>query len=66
MPWGIASSNQLGMMAKVLAAYCEINQLNHEGERDRAANAILQLFHAGFRDEETLLAELIRRRSQAA
>ena len=66
MPHGIASSNQLSMMDKVLSAYCSTHNVIDPKERDDAASLVLHLFDAGYRDEETLLAEMIRRRSVAA
>ncbi len=66
MPQGIASSNQLAMMDKVLAAYCEAYNVTDEARREDAATLIIHLFNSGFRNERTLLAELSARRSTSA
>lgn len=63
MPRGVASSRQLAMMARVLKAYCERFSIPDTPTiRDNLAEELLVLFDHGFRHEEALLAELIRRR----
>ena len=65
MPRGIATSKQLAMMARVLETYSERFGIpNSDALRDELGLEILTLFDRGFRDEETLLAELIRRQSR--
>lgn len=64
MPRGIASSNQLSIMNKVLAAYCETYRVGNEEDREDAAALILQLFDRGLRDEEALLAALVQHRDR--
>lgn len=63
MPNGVASSNQLAIMNKVLSAYCRAYSITDSADREDAATIILRLFDSGFRDEETLLAEMIKRRA---
>jgi hypothetical protein len=63
MPGGVANAKQLALMQKVLGVYCETYGVTDEHRRDDAAATILHLFSRGTRDEETLLAELIRQRS---
>jgi hypothetical protein len=62
MPRGVATAKQLAMMAKVLDVYCETHNVTDPGLREDAAALILELFNMGSRDEEALLAELIKRR----
>ena len=64
MPRGVASSKQLAMMARVMAAYCERFAIPADAaERDGLASNILFLFDQGKRDEDALLAGLIKLRS---
>lgn len=64
---GIASTKQLAMMARVLEAYCERFAVPHdETERDQLGLEVLALFDRGFRDEESIVAELISRRARRA
>jgi hypothetical protein len=65
VPRGVATAKQLAMMARVLETYCErFGVPSSDAVRDELGLEILTLFDRGFRDEETLLAELIRRQSQ--
>lgn len=60
---GVADRKQLAMMARVMEAYCAHFSIPDDTtERDELAFAILVLFDNGIRDEETLLAEVIRLR----
>jgi hypothetical protein len=63
MPRGVASAKQLAMMQKVLDAYCGTYNVTDPIQREDTATLILELFNLGFREEEPLLAELIRRRA---
>ncbi|MEP9388471.1 hypothetical protein [Mesorhizobium sp. KR9-304] len=54
------------MMEKVLAAYCAAHNVTNPIERDDLAMLILELFDMGSREEEALLAELIKRRPMPA
>lgn len=60
MPRGVATAKQLAMMAKVLDASCAAHNVNDAVQREHAAAVILSLFNRGLRDEEALLAEMIR------
>ncbi|WP_147448277.1 hypothetical protein [Mesorhizobium sp. YM1C-6-2] len=61
---GVANREQLAMMARVMAAYCgHFSIPDDTTERDRLAFEIIVLFDNGIRDEEALLAEMIRLRS---
>jgi hypothetical protein len=62
MPRGVASAKQLAMMAKVLDSYCHTHGVTDASQREDVATLILELFNHGFRDEEVLLTELMRRR----
>jgi len=63
----MASAKQLAMMARVLEAYCKhISIPEGAVEREQLALEILVLFDNGFREEDVLLAELIRRGSPSA
>lgn len=63
MSHGVANAKQLAMMARVMEAYCERFAVpNEQSIRDDLATELLILFDHGFRREETLLAEIIRRR----
>lgn len=62
MPRGVASAEQLAMMARVMEAYCERFSIPDDpAERDQLALEILVLFNAGFHDEATIMGELIKR-----
>jgi len=62
MPEGVATATQLAMMARVMEAYCKLFSIADDtAERDQLALEILILFDNGFRDDDVLLAELIRR-----
>ena len=62
MPRGVASTKQLAMMTKVLDTYCRTYDITDPEQRGISAFLILELFNNGFRAEEVLLAELMRRR----
>lgn len=63
MSHGVANAKQLAMMARVMEAYCERFAVpNEQSFRDDLAAELLILFDHGFRREEALLAEIIRRR----
>jgi hypothetical protein len=54
------------MMARVMESYCErFGVPDDDGVRDQIGLEILTLFDRGFRDEEALLAELMRRQFPA-
>jgi len=61
MPRGVASAKQLAMMERVLEAYCRTYSVTGPMQRDDLAALILELFDLGFREEDALLAELIKR-----
>jgi hypothetical protein len=63
MPRGVATAKQLAMMARVLNAYSGTYNVADPVDREEVAGLILELFNLGFREEEPLLAELIRRRA---
>lgn len=65
MPRGVANAKQLAMMARVLEAYCERFSVP-ERERDPVALAILILFDQGIREEDALLAAIIKHHSGRA
>jgi hypothetical protein len=50
------------MVDRVLAAYCRTYNVTDIRERDDAAALIFELFYNGHRDEESILAEMIRLR----
>lgn len=59
----VANRQQLALMARVMEAYfARFAVREDETERDKLAFEILVLFDNGIRDEEALLAEMIRRR----
>jgi hypothetical protein len=62
MPRGVASAKQLAMMEKVLDRYCRTYKVTDTEQREYLASLILELFDTGSRDEEVLLAELLKRR----
>jgi hypothetical protein len=62
VPRGVASAKQLAMMARVLDAYSGTLKVTDPFVREEVATLILELFNLGFRDEEALLSELIKRR----
>lgn len=67
MPRGIANTKQLAMMARVLEAYCERFAVpNSDAVRDELGLELLALFDRGFRDEESLLDEITRRRARTS
>ena len=60
---GVANRQQVAMMARVMEAYCVRFAVPEDAtERDELAFEILVIFDNGIRDEETLLAEVIRLR----
>ncbi|HSH93520.1 MAG TPA: hypothetical protein VK968_05200 [Roseimicrobium sp.] len=61
MPRGVATAKQLAMMARVLNTYCETYRVIDPIQREDTAALILELFNLGFREEEPLRAELIKR-----
>ena len=63
VPRGVASAKQLAMMARVLDTYCQTHNITDPVHREDVAGLTLELFNLGFREEEALLAELLRRRS---
>jgi len=62
MPSGIATAEQLAMMARVLEVYCSTYGVKNTVDRDSVAAHILELFDLGFQEEDVLLAELMNRR----
>ena len=66
MPRGVANAKQLAMMEKVLDGYSQRYNLTHPDDLDDAAALILDLFNAGFREEETIMAELVRQQARRA
>ena len=66
MPHGVANAKQLAMMEKVLDGYSQSYNITHPDDRDAAAALILELFNAGFREEETIIAELVRQQARRA
>jgi hypothetical protein len=62
MPRGVATAKQLAMMERVLDSYCRAHSVSDPLGREDIAELVLELFNLGSRDEEALLAELIRRR----
>jgi len=63
VPRGVATAKQLAMMNKVLDSYCRTYNVSDAERREDLAALILELFDAGSRDEETLLAKLIELRA---
>jgi hypothetical protein len=65
VPRGVATAKQLAMMARVLEACCKHRAMPDDPEaRDFLALEILSLFDHGFREEDALLAEMIKRHRQ--
>ena len=62
MPRGVATAKQLAMMGRVLNSYCQKHSVTDPLEREDIAELVLELFNLGSRDEEALLAELMKRR----
>jgi hypothetical protein len=62
MPHGVANAKQLAMMSRVLEAYCRHLSIPVDSaERDELASTVLALFNRGVREDDALLAELLKR-----
>jgi hypothetical protein len=58
MPYGVASPNQLKMMADVLDAFCHTHHIPNGADRDAVGDEILKLFNHGHRTAEDIRSAL--------
>lgn len=58
LPYGIADSDELAVLAKVLNDHCARHRITKEPEREAIALKIICLFRRGIIDPDRLSAEL--------
>lgn len=57
-PVGIANSEQLSLLKRVLEQYCKVRGITHDEDRDRIGSSILRLFDRGLSTAEEITAAL--------